>query len=105
VNKKEVQIKDELETGDKAATIRWNMLTAARVEITGPNSAVLSIGEKTLKLTVSGVKNIRMKTWSTDPPRSYDAPNPGTILVGFEALVPASSKADMLVTLLPVATK
>jgi hypothetical protein len=105
VNKKEVQIRDELETGDKAATIRWNMLTAARVEITGPNSAVLSIGEKTLKLTVSGVKNIRMKTWSTDPPRSYDAPNPGTILVGFEALVPASSKADMLVTLLPVATK
>ena len=42
-----------------------------------------------------------MKTWSTKPPRDYDAPNPGTILVGFEAIVPADTKVNLKVVLQP----
>ena len=47
------------------------------------------------------LKNITMKTWSTKPPRDYDAPNPGTILVGFEAIVPANTKVDFDILLIP----
>jgi hypothetical protein len=42
-----------------------------------------------------------MKTWSTDPPNSYDAPNPGTILTGFEVTVPANTKIAFNVSLIP----
>ena len=77
------------------------MLTPADVEIVGPETALLKEGGKTLTLKVSGAKNITMKTWSTNPPRDYDAPNPGTILVGFEAIVPANTKVDFDILLIP----
>jgi hypothetical protein len=44
-----------------------------------------------------------MKTWTTVSPNSYDAPNPGTILVGFEVKVPANTKWAITVTLVPEA--
>ena len=56
---------------------------------------------KILMLEVDGPQNIVMKTWSTDPPNSYDAPNPGTTLVGFEVSLPASSKTAFNVKLIP----
>ena len=42
-----------------------------------------------------------MKTWSTEPTHSYDAPNPGTIMVGFEVKIPSNTKAVLNVLLLP----
>lgn len=101
VNKDHVQISDAIETMNKETKVRWNMLTAANVTITGTNTAVLKIGNKTMMLKASGAEKIIMKTWSTDPPRDYDAPNPGTILVGLEAILPAGSKNVLQVTLTP----
>lgn len=101
VNKDHVQISDAIETMNKETKVRWNMLTAANVTITGTNIAVLKIGNKTMMLKASGAEKIIMKTWSTDPPRDYDAPNPGTILVGLEAILPAGSKNVLQVTLTP----
>ena len=77
------------------------MLTPAEVEIVGPNKAILRKDGKQLALSVSGASNITMKTWSTQPPRDYDAPNPGTVLVGFEAIVPASTNVTLKVVLQP----
>ena len=102
VNKDHVEVRDEIETLNRETKVRWNLLTPAKVEITGPNSAILMIGKKSMKLNVSGAEKIKMKTWSTDPPRDYDAPNPGTILVGFEAIIPAGSKKTLQVSLIPV---
>ncbi|MFN5912895.1 MAG: heparinase II/III family protein, partial [Chitinophagaceae bacterium] len=96
-----VLTKDEIETLGHETKIRWNLLTPAKVEITGPHSAILRIGSKRLTLTASGAKNITMKTWSTEPPRPYDAPNPGTVIVGIETVIPADSKAVLEVTLVP----
>ena len=45
--------------------------------------------------------NVIVKTWSTVPPNSYDAPNPGTIMVGFEVTVPANTSTAISVELLP----
>jgi hypothetical protein len=98
---KKVQVQDEIKTNDRQTKIRWNMLTPAEVEIVGPNKAMLRKDGKQLALTVSGASNITMKTWSTQPPRDYDAPNPGTVLVGFEAIVPASTNVTLKVVLQP----
>jgi hypothetical protein len=101
VDKSHVLVRDEIETLEKETTIRWTMLTPATVKIVGNNKAELTKDGKTLMLEVDGPQNLVMKTWSTDPPNSYDAPNPGTTLIGFEVLVPASSKTAFNVKLIP----
>lgn len=102
VDKKYVVIKDELSSTAKASTtIRWTMLTGADVEISGTNTATLTKNGKKLLLRVDAPGNIRMKTWSTKPTTDYDAPNPGTTLVGFECDVPANAKESLQVSLIP----
>ena len=101
VDKSYVVVRDEIETLDSATTIRWTMLTPADVKIIGSNKAELSQGSKKLILEVQSPAKVTMKTWSTDPPNSYDAPNPGTTLVGFEVSLPAKSKTALNVSLIP----
>lgn len=101
VDKKQVLIRDEIETLGKETTIRWTMLTPADVRIINDHQALLTKDGKTLILDVGELPNLKMKTWSTDPPKSYDAPNPGTILTGFEVTVPANTKIALNVSLIP----
>ncbi|MEO6730055.1 MAG: heparinase II/III family protein [Ferruginibacter sp.] len=101
VDKSYVVVRDEIVTNDKESIIRWTMLTPANVKITGSHTAELTKDGKTLKLQVQGPSNLVMKTWSTDPPNDYDAPNPGTILVGFEVTVPANTTIAFNVALVP----
>ena len=101
VDKSYVIVQDEIETLNNVTTIRWTMLTPASVKITGPNKAELTKDGKKLFLQVQSPTKVTMKTWSTDPPNSYDAPNPGTIMVGFETILPANSKTTLQVQLVP----
>ena len=101
VDKKQVIIRDEIETLNKETTIRWTMLTPADVRIINDHQALLTKDGKTLTLDVGKLPNLKMKTWSTDPPKSYDAPNPGTMLTGFEVTVPANTKIALNVRLIP----
>ncbi len=96
-----VLVRDEIEALGKETTIRWTMLTPANVKITGSDKAELTKNGKTLTLQVKGPGNIKMQSWSTDPPNSYDAPNPGTTMVGFTVTLPANSKNAFDVTLVP----
>jgi hypothetical protein len=101
VDKSYVVVRDEIEARDTVTTIRWTLLTPAEVKITGKNTAELSKDGKKLFLEVRTPAQVTMKTWSTDPPNSYDAPNPGTIMVGFEATIPAGTKTVLDVSLVP----
>ncbi len=104
VDNKYVVVRDELQTLPQQTTIRWTMLTPAAVKITGKNTAELTKDGKVLILEVKEPGNIIMKTWSTDPPHDYDAPNPGTTLVGFELQQPGNTKTALTVTLTPMGT-
>jgi hypothetical protein len=105
VDNQYVTVRDEVETLASETVIRWNLLTPATVTITGNNTAVLSRNGKTLTIKVIEPAGISLRTWSTEPTHSYDAPNPGTIMVGFEAIVPANTKAALTVLLLPEGAK
>jgi len=105
VDKSYVVVRDELETLPEATTVRWTMLTPADVKITGNNTAELTKDGKKLTLQVQSPANVTMKTWSTDPPNSYDAPNPGTTMVGFEVTLPANSKNTLTVALVPASAQ
>jgi len=56
---------------------------------------------KKMKIEVAEPAKVTMKTWTTVPPNDYDAPNPGTVLVGFEVKIPANTSATLLVKLIP----
>jgi hypothetical protein len=95
-------IRDEIETGDTACTIRWAMFTPARVTSINKNQMQLMNNGKKLTLYVTGLpEETILRTWPTDPPNSYDAINLGTALVGFEIVVPAHTKKEFNVLLLP----
>lgn len=96
-----VTVRDEIETLDSATVVRWNLLTSAEVSITGKNTAILTKNGKKLTILVKEPASITMKSWSTEPQHKYDAPNPGTVMVGFEATLPANSKTALTVLLLP----
>jgi len=100
-DRKYVIVRDEIEPVTDNSVVRWTMLTPASVNITGPSSAELTQNGKKLIIKVNEPAQVTMKTWSTDPPHDYDAPNPGTILVGFEATIPAGSKTAIEVFLIP----
>ena len=97
-----VLIQDELQAmPNRKASVRWSMLTRATVRLTGPGTAKLTQDGRTLTLRVAQPARITLKTWPTTPPHDYDAPNPGTTLVGFEVEVPAGEKAALTVMLVP----
>jgi hypothetical protein len=75
------------------------MLTPAVVKLLGDNRAELTKDGKSL--LVQAPPGVTLRTWSTDPPQPYDAPNPGTTLVGFEVTVPARQRQTLAVFLIP----
>ncbi|HEY4209105.1 MAG TPA: heparinase II/III family protein [Puia sp.] len=102
VDRKYVVVRDELKAADTTALVRWTLVTAANVKITGPHSAELTKDGKKLFLRVDAPLKVTMKTWPTDPPpNSYDAPNPGTTRTGFEFTLPAGTSAAITVSLIP----
>ena len=100
-DKQYVMVRDEIKTINSETVIRWNLVTSANVNITGNNTAVLTKNGKTLTINVREPASVRMKTWSTVPSHSYDAANPGTIMVGFETVIPANTKTTLIVLLMP----
>ncbi len=94
-------VRDELQTGDSTCVISWAMLTPAKIiAIDGHQAQLESKGQK-LHISVAGIPGVKMQTWRTDPPHSYDAVNPGTTLIGFEITVPARTKIEYNVILVP----
>lgn len=104
-DQKYVVIQDELIAADTVTTVRWTMLTPADVTLTGKNSATLKKDGKQLTLQVTSPAKVVMKTWSTEPTTDYDAPNPGTTLLGFEIIVPPGKSQVLQVMLIPQGAK
>jgi len=65
-------------------SVRWAMLTTATPKLDNGTNAALVSGDKRLSLAAEGAKGARWEVYPTDPPpHDYDAPNPGTCLIGF----------------------
>ena len=80
----QVIIQDEFKAANQSTTVRWAMVTPAEVSIESNKSALLQKEGKTIHLTVLTDEEIQLRTYSTEPKADYDAPNPGTRLIGFE---------------------
>jgi hypothetical protein len=89
LDEKYVVVRDEVTAPAKDITLRWTLLTPADVKILDNKTIALSQHGKTMYLHFSAEVPLTLKTWSTVPTHDYDAPNPGTQLVGFEVLISA----------------
>ncbi len=105
IDKKYVIVQDEITTEKQEIILRWNMLTQAAVKITGKRSAMLIQNGKKLKLIVVCPDEAMLTMRSTEPTHEYDAPNPGTVFVGFEVRLLPESKNTCLVMLVPKGNK
>jgi hypothetical protein len=97
----QILIRDEFQATEKPAVVRWAMVTPAEVTIVNDKHARLQQQGKTMALTVLTDAKTRLTTYSTEPKADYDAPNPGTRLVGFEISLLAGKKASTTVVLTP----
>lgn len=105
INQQYVAVKDKIETAGNPTTVRWAMLTPAEVSIGTDGTATLTQKGKKLTLKVLEPANATIKTWATQGAHDYDAPNPGTTLVGFEVALPANTKTNLTVLLIPDGAK
>jgi hypothetical protein len=105
VDQKYVLVRDEIESKDKATTMRWTLLTSATVTANGNGTATLIKNGKKLLLKVVEPANATITTRQTTPLHDYDSPNPGSILVGFDVTIPANSKCYVTVLLIPEGVK
>lgn len=96
-----VVVRDEVDCGPADRVMRWNMLTPAEVRILDGKTVELSQNDKKMLLIFDTQTPITIKTWPTTPQHDYDAPNPGTTFVGFEAKLPAGSRHSFTTYLSP----
>jgi len=101
-----VLVQDEIRSlagaGESSVRVRWAMLTAAEVVVgKDGSSAVLSREGKTSWMRVVSPEKVKLQTYSTDPPREHDAPNPGTRMVGFEVVLAPGRELRFAVELIP----
>lgn len=83
---------------DKEVKYTWRMVTTAQPEIK-KKYILLTLNDACLKLRVESDVKVVYRTWSAEPVESYDDPNPGVIIVGVEATLPAGSSEEFIVTL------
>lgn len=101
VNREYVVIEDLIESGKRFTMLTWTMVTPASAEIVSEKVMKLEKDGKKLFLRVEGPENIR---WHIAPAQSdytYDSPNPGITIIGFDTDLKLSEKQSIKVYLLP----
>lgn len=97
-----VRVQDEFAAPDRAAHVRWAMLTRADVTIDGPGRATLRQQGRTLHFHVVEPAGATLAIYPTDPPPApTDARNEGTRMIGFEVRAAPRSQQRFVVQLVP----
>jgi hypothetical protein len=97
----QILIQDQLQADDKPATVRWNMVTPAKVNIKSGKSAVLSQKRKTMRFNVYSEADIKLEIYSTKPRSHLDADNGDTRMLGFDIELAPNEKITTRVVMTP----
>ncbi|WP_341225680.1 heparinase II/III family protein [uncultured Arcticibacterium sp.] len=96
-----VVITDKLVNNSEAKTLQWRMPTNASIISMSNSDIILTQNNKKLHLRLLSHQNVKMRTWSTKSPNSYDEANPNSIIVGFEMKLEANAKETIQIALIP----
>lgn len=96
------RLTDTLEGLRPGAAVRWGMVTHATPGPERTGTLTLSEAGKRLRLSALHDPATVWKTYETArPPNDWDSPNKGTVMVGFEAVAPASGALTFSVLFTP----
>ncbi len=96
------RLSDALEGVRPGAVVRWGMVTRATPEIARTGTLVLKEAGKQLSLTTLHDATTQWQTIEiAQPCHEWDSPNPGAVMVAFEAIAPASGKLSFSVLFTP----
>lgn len=93
-------VTDSITTGEDSADLMWVMVTETTPRIIN-DTIVLSKNGKEMRMTFESLAKIETKIWTNEPIHDYDAPNHGTMRVGFETVLPPDSTLVIRVRLSP----
>ncbi|MET3872607.1 heparinase II/III domain-containing protein [Puniceicoccus vermicola] len=100
-----VQVEDDFEILDQPTEIRWSMLTFAEVTLEDDHRATLTQDGETLSFEVLSPKAEKLEVIDiSNPPKDYDARNPGAKLLSFTlSLEPSADEHEqrIAVALIP----
>lgn len=105
VDKKYVVVEDLIETNEHFTMMTWTMVTSATAKILSENVMLLEQDGKKLYIRVEGLEKIRWRIVPAEPDFSYNSPNPGVSLIGFDVDLELSRKQKVKVYLLPEENK
>ncbi len=96
-------ITDEMTAGDEKCLVRWTMCTPTTPTIQSHNEILLeSKGRKMLLRAKSSKGKVKAFVLPNTPPHSYDAPNKGSVRVGFHTTIPNDKLRTLTVELIPI---
>ena len=97
-----VLVQDDIGALDRETVVRWGMATRAEVAIAKGNTATLKQDGRTMTLRVLSPEGVTFNVYDMEkPPQDYDAKNPNTRMVGFEATIDPSNAETLAVFLEP----
>ncbi|MCU0404777.1 MAG: heparinase II/III family protein [Chitinophagaceae bacterium] len=102
VDKSYIMVEDMVTANDKPATIKWNMATeATKVTEVSTNTFLLTFKDKKLFIKVEGAIKLRSYFEPATPTLTFELPNPGVSLFGFEFDLAANETKQIKVYLMP----
>lgn len=103
-NKAYVLVEDIITTNNKNATVRWNMATqATHITAFAPHIFILHYNDKKLYIIIEGDIQHRHYFKPAVPTLTFELPNPGVSLFGFEFDATANETKQIKVYLMPEA--
>ncbi len=102
------EVKDYISNGASDINLYWNMVTRSIIETVSPTQLRLTQGGKRVLLEVvssNPAVTFTMATNRSTDPVDYnpaaitDSKNPGTVMIGFEANIPANNEVTFTVTI------
>jgi hypothetical protein len=98
----EFRLTDTLKGARPGACVRWGMVTKAQPDAQRTGPLLLREEGKSLRLTPLHDAATGWKTYAVaKTPNEWDSPNKGFVMVGFEAVVPASGELALTVLFTP----
>jgi len=97
----QILIQDQIQANDTAATIRWNMVTPAKIEIKSDTTARLLQNGKAMQFKVVTGSKAKLATYSTAPRSKPDGDNGNTRMIGFDIKLKPNESTKIQVVMTP----
>lgn len=95
-------VTDQLQASTKPASVRWTLLTSASPKRVSAHKMELTKEGKKLYLIIDSPSSASFSVVDNTPAHSYDAPNPGSVRILFDANLKPDQKETLKVRFVPV---